>query len=413
MDITILKQCIRLCRAAKITSFVWGKHGLGKSESHLQVANEDNMGFLDLRCSQLEASDLRGMPNPQDGMTCFLPPSDLPRAHKPEEVCPSCYVASEIVGDKGYIKPENVKQRNYCRGILFLDEVNRAEDDVLQALFQLVLDRKIGDYKLPDGWSVHCAGNFAKGDYTVNNFKDAALLDRFCHLTVSIGSKYMESWMSWMTENYPDADRIMQFISSNEEHLAGKVEGDLGFTIQPSPRSWAMVARVERVCTGNDFNEEVKRTVISGIVGQALALTYERFSCEIAPKDIMCDGIKPHMIKLASFRRNAVIGLTHGIAAKCKNMQNEKTEPMMHNVCDYIKWLCSNSEHKDMAVALSRMLVNQETSAGGMAVLSNKKIAKIAAGYASKLKDNKDNLWIKLFSKDSDLIDLMQKVNGY
>ena len=59
--ISTLKEAIKICRAANVTPFIWGHRGLGKSSLVKQVAAENGWGFIDMRCSQLEASDIRGL----------------------------------------------------------------------------------------------------------------------------------------------------------------------------------------------------------------------------------------------------------------------------------------------------------------------------------------------------------------
>jgi len=406
MNIRDLPAGILLCRDAKIASFVWGHRGLGKSECHKEICFANDWGFIDFRGSQMEASDIRGLPlaDMEALITRFLPPSDLPAGHGKDEKCPTC---SDMT--RAEAKAADIKDRDYCRGLLFLDEINRSEDDVLQAIFQLVLDRKIGEYELPDGWSVHCAGNFAKG-YNTNNFKDPAFLDRFCHITLGADNKYCESWMGWMSTNYPEADKIMQFVGVNDDHLIGQVEGDLGFTIQPSPRSWEMVAKIERACQESYYPDNVKHTVIAGLIGNSLALMYQRFTCEITPKDIMKNGVDPHRQTLTKLSRNALIGLTHGIASKCQNQNmKDRKKSEMNNICDYMLFLCKERD-RDLAVALGRRLAGQESALDG-AMLTNPKLAAIARRFLDKSKKINGESWIKTITSYPELANLMQKVS--
>ena len=174
MNVTNIKKAILLCRDSGITSFLWGHRGLGKSSLHEQIARSTAWGFINMRCSQMEASDLRGLPDKENGMTVYRHPADLPHGHEDEDTCPACYFEKNpeakkedgipreiflIDGDEKQILQEGA----YCKGLLFLDEINRAEDDVLQAGFELVLDYKVGQYRVPKGWSVHCAGNYMDG----------------------------------------------------------------------------------------------------------------------------------------------------------------------------------------------------------------------------------------------------------
>ena len=87
------------------------------------------------------------------------------------------------------------------------------------------------------------AGNFAEG-YTVNSFDDPAFLDRFAHLVLSVGQTTAGEWVTWMRQTHGvKADGVLSFAMADLKHLYGDTKGGLGFTIQPSPRSWDSVAR--------------------------------------------------------------------------------------------------------------------------------------------------------------------------
>lgn len=412
MDVSEIKQAILLCRDSGITSFLWGHRGLGKSSLHDQVARSNNFGFINLRCSQMEASDLRGLPDKDGGLTVYRPPADLPYGHKPEEICPSCYRDKNPDLKKEDPIPPEVYQRpesSYCKGLLFLDELNRAEDDVLQAGFELILDYKIGLYRVPLGWSVHCAGNYMDG-YMVNNFSDPAFLDRFCHLNLTNSEEYFKGWSEYLGSRYAESNKIMQFVAFNPDHLMGKCTGDMGFAVQPSPRSWEFVAKVEEVCREKSYKATTKRAVISGIVGAALALQYEQFTCEITPADIMQSGMSARNKKvLENLHRNAQVGLIWGLAGAIKNVQ--KTKGMMTNVVDYMEHLANSPNERDMAVSLGRALCGTESEELAGAMLSNPNLARLAARW-KKRHGGKDELsWINMINEREELQSLMSKVS--
>lgn len=406
MDINQLKTAILICRDAKITSLTWGHRGLGKSQAHQQIAVERRWGFLDMRCSQMEASDMRGLPDKKDGRTIYLPPDDMPKGHDPEAQCPAC--------DESF-DPTGYPQNEYCKGIFFLDELNRAEDDVLQAGFQLVLDRRVGQYKVPDGWSIHVAGNFGEG-YMVNNFQDPAFLNRFCHLDVGISEQYLEGWADYM-KRFKSADRILQFVGFNKDHLQGKIVGERGFSVTPSPRSWEMVARVEEACIGKDdeYPIEIKREVIAGLIGRELALQFERFSCEVTPKDVMERPLSEYENRLRKLTRNQAVGLIMGVGS---NAKDKKTQKVIDNVLDFMGWIASNAigeknaVERDLAVSLGRQLCSTESASLGGAVLSNPNLAKLAARFKSKTSNGADGgpSWILSINRKPDLQALMSKV---
>lgn len=426
MNITIGKKAVLLCRAAGITSFMWGFHGLGKSSVHKQLCRERFWGFIDERCSQMEASDLRGLPDKQNQRTVYLPPGSLPRAHDDDVLCPACFF------DDGTNKDPKVNEdmeefnklvidtadADHCRGMLFLDELNRAEDDVLQAAFQLVLDREIGMYRLPVGWSVHVAGNFGGGQgmYSVNNFDDAAFLDRFCHLTLSPDTRYMEDWSKYMVERGDDGiiNKILQFVSFNEDHLTGKLTGASDISIQPSPRSWEMVARVEAACLENPDLIEGRKAVISGLIGHGLVETYEQFTCKVTPHDVMHLGIRHITNKLDELNRNELVGLVWALGANAKRLKNPG-RLVSKNVVDFLEWLANKRAERDLAVSLSTNLVSLDGAERGLsgALVSNPGLANLAKKYGldwDKKESEESNPWIDALTNRPALQDLLSSI---
>lgn len=419
-NITDLKMAILLCRDSGITSMTWGHRGLGKSQAHKQIADAHRWGFIDQRCSQMEASDLRGLPDKVDGRTVYLPPADLPQGHKarvdnkPCDACPACDESIDAAGFpvKDYCRCPSCDDKmdltgfpqvNYCKGLLFLDELNRAEDDVLQAGFQLVLDKKIGAYQVPQGWSVHVAGNFSDG-YLVNAFLDPAFLSRFAHLDIGPSDEYFGDWCDYMLQ-HKSADKIMQFVGFNRDHLYGVVKGERGFTVQPSPRSWEFVAKVEKAANEFSYPDHIRYEVEAGLIGYELAQSFQRFTCEVTPDHVMNQGVEKINSKLEKLSRNQMVGLVWGVAA---NAKQKKTPEVVDNVLDFMQWVAKHVD-RDLSVSLGRQLCSTETQALGGAVLSNPHLAKLASKYRKGKPD--EISWINSITRRPDLQALMSKVS--
>jgi MoxR-like ATPase len=109
----------------KLPFFIWGAAGIGKSDLIKLVAEKRGLSLCDLRVALYDPVDLRGLPRFEEDKTVWQAPAVLPRDGK---------------------------------GILFLDDLTTAPQ-MIQACYQLVLDRKLGEYTLPDGWVVVAAGN--------------------------------------------------------------------------------------------------------------------------------------------------------------------------------------------------------------------------------------------------------------
>ncbi len=190
---------------------LWGPPGVGKSQIVTQVAARHKAPVIDIRLSQMEPSDLRGIPFRVDNMVQWAVPALLPDA-----------------------------QRHGPRGVLFLDEITSAPPAVSAAAYQLILDRRLGDYRIPDGWVIFAAGN-RQGDRGVTYAMPAPLANRFSHFEVQVN---LDDWAFWAYANGID-ERLIAFLRFKPELLfafdaARTLAGEMAF---PSPRSWEFAHR--------------------------------------------------------------------------------------------------------------------------------------------------------------------------
>lgn len=193
----------------KISTLLRGDHGIGKSSLVRQIAKKlsdvDGIEYpvIDRRLSILTQGDLVGLPKLEDGRTKYYPPDWYIMAC--ERPC-----------------------------ILFLDELNRAEHEVMQAAFQIVLDRELNGFRLHEQTRVFSAIN-TNSKYNVNRM-DPALLDRFFVIDVNFT---VQDWAKWARENNIH-DIIVTFNELNAVWLQPSEDVDLD-KVQPSPRSYEKV----------------------------------------------------------------------------------------------------------------------------------------------------------------------------
>lgn len=164
-----------------------GNHGIGKSRIVKKAADMMGVPCIDFRLSQNDVGDLKGMPFRVGLNTVFAPP----------EFYPITLEDAKSLADAIGIAADEVKAGAYGdKGILFLDEINRANREVQQAAFELVLDKRLNLRPLPDGWRVVTAINDEDDVYTVNSI-DPAFLSRF--FVVKFDPTY-EDWMKWAND---------------------------------------------------------------------------------------------------------------------------------------------------------------------------------------------------------------------
>ncbi len=187
---------------------LWGPPGVGKSQMVAQVAQRHQVPVTDIRLSQMEPSDLRGIPFRSGDQVEWAVPAIMP--------------------DAG---------RHGSEGILFLDEITSAPPSVSAAAYQLILDRRLGEYTVPEGWSIFAAGN-RQGDRGVTYTMSAPLANRFSHFEVET---HLDDWVSWAYRNDID-ERIIAFLRFRPELLFDfdQAHNPVAF---PSPRSWEFAHR--------------------------------------------------------------------------------------------------------------------------------------------------------------------------
>ena len=218
--------------------FLWGAPGVGKSSVVRQIADSRGLPLIDIRASLLDPTDLRGIPTIEDGKALWCPPSFLP--HDPDS-----------------------------KGVLFFDELNAAPTLVQASLYQLTLDRRVGEYVLPDGWQIIAAGNRAE-DASVTFRMPAALANRFVHLDFETD---FDDWRAWALANELH-HRVIAFLGTRRELLLNMESTEKAF---PTPRSWEMLSdAVHRLGLTSDALD-----VLIGVVGEGAAMEFIGF-CDSA-----------------------------------------------------------------------------------------------------------------------------------
>ncbi len=155
-------------------------------------------------------------------------------------------------------------------GILFLDELNSAAPSVQASAYQLILDRRVGEYELPDGWAIVAAGN-REGDRGVTYRMPSPLANRFVHFEMDVD---VEDWRLWAYKNALD-DRVVSYISYKGEHLF-TFDAKSDVKSFATPRSWEYVNSVLK----SSVSENLLLETIGGAVGRDVAVSFLAF-CKV------------------------------------------------------------------------------------------------------------------------------------
>lgn len=221
---------------SKIPTFLWGAPGIGKSSIIKQLAREKGIECIDLRLSLMDPTDLKGIPfyERESHTALWAPPSFLPRDGA---------------------------------GILFLDELNSAAPAVQASAYQLILDRRVGEYELPIGWAIVAAGN-REGDRGVVYRLPSPLANRFVHIEMEVNA---QDWRDWALKQSIDS-RVIGYIAYKNSALFGfdPLKNERSF---PTPRSWEAVHSILK----SPLPKKLWLEAISGAVGDDAAVDFLGF----------------------------------------------------------------------------------------------------------------------------------------
>lgn len=270
MKINEVKEALNYVTKIGLCPLLMGQHGIGKTDSVKQFALENGYNFIDLRLGTQEPGDLLGL-------------ADFEKDEN-----------GEIIATK-FFRPNWFPTEG--KHVVFLDEINRAPKYVLQAVFQLILDRRIHNHVLPEETIVVAAANPDTEDFDVTDMSDKALLDRFCVIKVE---NDLNTFLEYATSKKVDTS-ITHFLAEHPTYLATETEDfEIENLVKPSNRSWFFVDKLVKL----NPKERIFKGLLNGIVGPVAALQYinhkenyeKKFNSDLVLNDYK--KIRPEMLKL-------------------------------------------------------------------------------------------------------------------
>lgn len=289
--------------------FLWGPPGIGKSEVVAEITEELGGHMIDLRMAQMEPTDIRGIPyfNKENGKMDWAPPVDLP-----DEELASQY---PIV-------------------VLFLDEMNSASPAVQAAGYQLILNRRVGKYVLPDNVVIVAAGN-RDSDKGVTFRMPMPLANRFIHLEMRAD---FSAWQAWAVNKGIHKD-VVGYLSFAKQDLYD-FDSKSSSRAFATPRTWGFVSDIlndeESVDVDTQFN------LVAGCVGEGLAVKFAAHR-KIAgkmpePSEILSGKIKDLSVKEISAMYALTIAMCYELkdAVQNKKVDNKQFHEMAQNFFDYM-----------------------------------------------------------------------------
>jgi hypothetical protein len=304
------KASLRKAFKNKRPIFLWGPPGIGKSDIIKQLGTELEAHVIDVRLSLWEPTDIKGIPyfDSNDGTMRWAPPSELP-------------------SEQMAAQHKNI--------VLFLDEMNSAAPAVQAAAYQLILNRRVGTYHLPDNVVLVAAGN-RETDKGVTFRMPAPLANRFVHLEMTVD---WDDYFEWAVENniHPD---VIGFLSFSKKDLYD-FDPKSSSRAFATPRSWSFVSEL---LIDDDTTHETLMDLVSGSVGEGLAakfMAHRKHASKMPnPTDILSGKVK----KMDTKEISAMYSLTISLCYELKDSCDKKAKDWNDQVNNFFQFIMDNFE---------------------------------------------------------------------
>lgn len=307
------RRTVVKCFKNKRPVFLWGPPGIGKSDVIASIAKDLNGHMIDLRLAQMDPTDLRGIPfyNKDNGKMDWAPPIDL---------------------------PDEEMASQYPIIVLFLDEMNSAAPSIQASAYQLILNRRIGKYTLPDNVVIVAAGN-RESDKGVTFRMPAPLANRFVHLEMRPDHA---SWEEWA---------VMNKIHTEVVGYIGYAKQDL-YDYDPrsstrsfaTPRSWSFVSELLH---DDDTSDADLTDLIAGAVGEGVAIKFmahRKVSGQLPkPSEVLAGRVKELKVKEISAMYSLVVGMCYELKDHMEKAPGGKPAQEFHDMADnFFQFMMAN-----------------------------------------------------------------------
>ena len=289
-------------------------HGMGKSEVLTNFFQERGMKVVVFFASQMsDVGDLIGLPRKDEatGRTVFMPPYWWPKDGEPV--------------------------------VLFLDELSRARQEILQAVMDLALNRRLAGRPLPEGSRLVAAINY--GDNYQTTPLDPAFVSRF---NIYNFCPTVQEWLLWAKKVGVD-HRVTDFIEENPMWLDKDPDmregADTGIDKTPDRRAWK---KVSDVIKGRDELGGVLIKIISSIVGPKAASAFLSSVAAmkmVSGRDVLMDFSKTKE-KLEGYQLHQISVVNDGIFRhlEVEKVPDANKQNVRENLENYFEWLTKNKK---------------------------------------------------------------------
>ena len=312
-----IEHCIKLQRPL----MMWGAPGIGKSDIVKQVADDQNRDVIDIRLPLWEPTDIKGIPyyNSKENNMVWASPAELPTDPK-------------------------------SNAIVFLDELNSAAPAVQAAAYQLILNRRVGTYVLPDNVLIVAAGN-RDADKGVTYRMPAPLANRFVHLELKVD---FDDWFQWATENKIHTD-VVGYLTFSKKDLYDFDPKSPSRSFA-TPRSWSFVSELLE----DDDDENTTTDLVSGSVGEGLAVKFMAHRKMASKLPNPSEILKGKVTELETREISAMYSLTVSLCYELKEASDKNDKTFDNQVNNFLKFAMANFDTELVVMGIKLALTQYQ-----------------------------------------------------
>lgn len=359
-----LNDIIRFGQRRKKAIMILGGAGLGKSAVVKQITDaifgkrDDNM--VDIRLSDKEPTDVVGLQ---------IPYTDDKGVTRTVYATPSFW-------------PTDPK---WC-GTIFLDELLHAEPYMQKVAFQIVLDRRIGEYVFPEGAVMVAAGN-RSGDGTAVSMLEAPLANRMiiCELAYST-EVFLEDY-AYQYGVHSSVVGVLKATPSAIENYEAMEE--MGCPSFATPRSWVTASDILYDYDQKLFSDRIAKTMLQGAIGETMADTLWIYHTKKRNIPSILDIVNGVVTEHSGPRSSDILWV---IGAEGVHLLREAVHGSRHTddqvvemAANFLKYMYENFNGEDADFVMSVFMSFIQKNAYGNAILvsgpRDKLVAKLLGKY--------------------------------
>lgn len=349
-----LKAMLNHTLARRRPIFISGPPGIGKSDIVAEVARMQNRPLIDIRLPLMEATDIRGLPHLRE-VTIRDAEGNVVRNEQGVPLTEKVFKWSN---------PSDLPTDPNSRALVFFDEMSAAPPSVQAATYQIILNRRIGDYQLPEDVVIVAAGNRVKDKGVAYNMP-TPLANRFIHATLNVD---FDDWQEWAMKNRVHKD-VVGYLTFQPNDLFDFDPRRESYAFA-TPRSWSFVSELlyERNADGDlvdtTLSADILGDLVKGTVGEGPAIKFMTYRKQAANLPRARDILEGKVTKLAVKQIDIVYALTTALvyeltddvnrAVKEEKAGNKNSHDIVYKHVDNFFQFCMDNFEDELVVMGAR-----------------------------------------------------------